>query len=72
MTERNVSIAIDGMSCDGCVASVKRVLSRIAGVRVLDVAVGSANVIVEGDSASDADLLRAIEKAGFTARELIP
>jgi copper chaperone len=70
MTERNVSLAINGMSCGGCVGSVKSVLGRIPGVRVLDVAIGNATVAVEGDRATDADLLQAIQKAGFTAERI--
>ncbi len=75
MSERTLSIEIDGMSCDGCVASVTRVLSRLPGVRVLKVAVGSAQVAVDaptGDvdatASRERDLAGAIEKAGFTTR----
>jgi copper chaperone CopZ len=63
--ERNLTIAIGGMSCDGCVASVTRVLSRLQGVRVLKVAVGSVT-IATAPQFLEADLTRAIEKAGFT------
>ena len=38
---RSLTIEIDGMSCDGCVASVTKVLSRVPGVRVDGVAVGA-------------------------------
>jgi copper chaperone CopZ len=65
MSERSVSIAIEGMSCEGCVASVKHVLSRVAGVRVVDVSVGKASVAVDDAKATEHDLVRAIEKAGF-------
>jgi copper chaperone CopZ len=67
MTERTLSIDIDGMSCDGCVASVTKVLGRLPGAHVERVAVGSARVAV-ADGTSDQDVVRAIEKAGFTAR----
>jgi Cu+-exporting ATPase len=59
-----VSIAIGGMTCGGCVASVNRVLSRLPGVTVLGVEVGSARVALDG--VPEQDVLRAIEKAGFT------
>jgi copper chaperone len=65
MSERNVSIAIEGMSCEGCVSSVKRVLSRVPGVRMVDVTVGKASVAIDDGKATDQDLLRAIEKAGY-------
>jgi copper chaperone CopZ len=70
MSERTLSIEIDGMSCDGCVASVTRVLSRLPGVRVLKVAVGSAQVAVDlaTTASHEKDLTGAIEKAGFATR----
>jgi copper chaperone CopZ len=68
---RSLAIEIEGMSCDGCVASVTRVLSRLAGVRVDRVTVGSARVTLD-DTATTADLVRAIEKAGFKAKPQAP
>jgi len=49
MTETNLSIEIDGMSCEGCVASVKSVLARIPGLRLIEmresaVCCGSAGI----------------------------
>jgi copper chaperone CopZ len=69
--ERTLTLAIGGMSCDGCVASVTRVLSRLPGVRVLEVAVGSAK-IATAPQFPEADLTRAIEKAGFTPGPIQP
>ncbi len=68
MSERSLSIDIGGMSCDGCVASVTRVLSRIAGVRVLGVTVGNARVSTDG--VPDATLAAAIQKAGFQVGQI--
>jgi copper chaperone CopZ len=65
---RNLSLEIQGMSCDGCVASVKRVLSRLPGAAVKSVTVGAASVVLEDDSVTDADLVQAIDKAGYSAR----
>ena len=67
---RSLTIEIDGMSCGGCVASVTKVLSRVPGVRVDDVTVGSARVTLEDDVAPT-DVARAIEKAGFTPRSSV-
>jgi copper chaperone len=66
--QRELSIAIDGMSCDGCVASMKKVLSRLPGVQVDGVAVGSARVLLDEAKATPPDVVRAIEKAGYGAR----
>ncbi len=67
MSDRSLSIDVGGMSCDGCVASVTRVLSRIAGVRVLGVTVGNARV---STSVPDATLAAAIQKAGFQVTQI--
>jgi copper chaperone len=69
---RTLSIEIDGMSCGGCVASVRSVLARIAGLSVVSVEVGSARVAFESDRVSEDDVVRAIEEAGFTARRATP
>ncbi|HEX3771307.1 MAG TPA: heavy metal-associated domain-containing protein [Polyangiaceae bacterium] len=67
MSQRSVSVAIEGMSCDGCVNSVTRVLSRLPGAEVKTVTVGSATLAVD-EAVPDADILTAIEKAGYRAR----
>jgi copper chaperone CopZ len=71
MSERTLSIDIGGMSCDGCVNSVTRVLSRLPGVRVSGVTVGNARVSAP-DTVPDASLTAAIEKAGFRVGEIRP
>lgn len=68
MTKRDLAIEIDGMSCDGCVASVKNVLARVPGVQVDRVALGAARVTLDDEKATPPDVVQAIEKAGFTAR----
>lgn len=62
--------AIDGMSCQGCVRSVTGALSKVAGVRSVDVSLESAGAKVEFDPASvqPAAIVAAIEAAGFDAR----
>jgi len=63
-----LAFAVEGMTCDGCVASVRRVLARVPGVTVVDVAVGSARVTLDPAQAAEGDVARAIEKAGFAVR----
>jgi copper chaperone len=70
MSTRHLHIAIDGMSCDGCVRSVTKVLQRLPGLAVGEVRVGAAEVDVEDGQASDEQVRAAIEKAGFTVRAL--
>ena len=71
MSERSLSIDIGGMSCDGCVNSVTRVLSRVPGVRVVGVTVGQARLSA-ADSVPDATLTAAIQKAGFRVDQIRP
>ena len=67
---RNLLIAIEGMSCDGCVRSVTNVLERLPGVAVTNVTVGAAEVGLEAGKATEEDLRGAVEKAGFSVRAI--
>lgn len=58
------TIAITGMSCGGCVASVKNALER-AGVDQSDVQVGSAVVEYNELKVTHEQIVEAIEDAGF-------
>jgi copper chaperone len=59
-------LSLAHMSCDHCVRRVTKALAAVPGVRVADVAVGSATV----DAADDAALaaaLAAVAEAGYPA-----
>ena len=60
---------VDGMDCDGCVKSVTRMLSGIAGVDKVEVSLaeGKASVSFDPARAGVADFKRAVERAGFKA-----
>jgi copper chaperone len=62
-------IKIGGMTCMGCVASVKKVLSAIAGVQTAEVSLDAAQATVVYDAAraAPAQFKRAVEDAGFEA-----
>jgi copper chaperone CopZ len=60
-----IEIAIEGMTCGGCVTSLKKVLAR-EGLDDVTVEVGVARLAREGDVPR---VKAAIEKAGFTAGE---
>ena len=62
---KHTVLTIQGMSCGGCVASVKRVLGRMPGVQVGDVKVGSAQVTIDEARVSEDALRAAIDAAGF-------
>jgi copper chaperone len=64
-----ISIQIAGMSCDGCVNSVRNALTRLPGVQVRQVDVGSATVTYDPGVTSPESVRRAIVSAGFEPQE---
>ena len=62
-----ITIPVGGMTCGGCVASVKRVLEAIDGVERVDVQLepGQAKVDYVPGRVNPARLRSAIEGAGF-------
>ena len=58
-----IDVAIRGMTCGGCVASLKKVLDR-EGLSDVTVELGVARV-PDARSGDDARVKQAIEKAGF-------
>lgn len=61
------SFTLEGMSCSGCVASVKRVLDRMPNVETVDVQIGRATVRFDPDRASGDAIRDALTRAGYTA-----
>ena len=62
------TLSIDGMSCGHCVARVKKTLEAVPGVTVDEVAIGTARLGVEGETAVMA-AIRALDDAGYPARD---
>ena len=62
-------IKITGMTCMGCVNSVKKVLNAIDGVQTSDVSLeeARATVVYDAARAQPAQFKRAVEDAGFDA-----
>jgi copper chaperone len=60
---------IKGMTCSGCVNSVKRVLQDIKGVTAVEVSLDKAQATVQYDAraANPAQFKAAIENAGYEA-----
>ena len=65
----STTIKVSGMTCMGCVASVKRVLTAVKGVNSVDVSLdqGRATVNYDAAIAQPAQFKSAIEGAGFSA-----
>jgi copper chaperone CopZ len=63
-----LDLDIEGMSCSHCVASVTQALRDLPGVQVKNVSLGAAQVSYEPDKVSPADIVLAVEDAGYTAQ----
>jgi copper chaperone len=61
------SLNIKGMTCGGCVNSVTEVLQKVAGVKSVNVSLeqNNANISFDPSKAQPAQLISAIEDAGF-------
>jgi copper chaperone CopZ len=62
-----IELTIDGMHCSGCVKSVTNALSSVSGVESVEVDLDHGKAVTEGAGIVAADLLRAVEAAGFDA-----
>ena len=58
---------VEGMSCAACQARVEKAVSKLDGVSSCSVSLLTNSMGVEG-SASDADIINAVVKAGYSAR----
>ena len=65
------TLAIEGMTCASCVARVEKALLRVPGVlsASVNLATEQASVVRLGGAAEQADLVAAVERAGYHARE---
>ena len=64
-----VNLKISGMSCQGCVRSVKNVLESVPGVTAAEVSLqnSEARVVFDPVRASLGSLKAAVEEAGYEA-----
>ena len=60
-----ISLKIDGMSCQHCVASVKKALDSMEGISSSEVAVGTAKVVYDDLKANREIITNAIQNAGY-------
>jgi uncharacterized membrane protein YraQ (UPF0718 family)/copper chaperone CopZ len=65
--ERVMELTIDGMRCNGCVQSVQRALSEIAGVDEAEVRLEEGRALIRGDGVSIQKLVDAVTSLGFEA-----
>jgi copper chaperone len=60
-----LSLTIQGMSCDHCVARVKQALGKLAGVRIERVEVGLATVSYDAAQVTPESIRQAVEDLGY-------
>ena len=64
-----IRLEVDGMTCQGCVGSVTRVLEAVPGVASVEVSLERKEAVVRTrDGGIGERLVKAIEDAGFEAR----
>ena len=62
-----LNLAIEGMSCGHCVNAVSGALQQLPGVRVEQVAIGSATVSYDPGTTSADQIIDAVNDEGYTA-----
>ncbi|MBL8328099.1 MAG: heavy metal translocating P-type ATPase [Rubrivivax sp.] len=72
-TLRRVDLHVDEMTCASCVSRVERALKRVPGVAEASVNLATTRATVTWDSAAAgvAELVAAVEKAGYPAHEFV-
>lgn len=63
----SITLDVDGMSCQHCVANVKKAVEAVSGVSAVDIDLEAGKVTVEGDADATA-VKAAIAGAGYTVR----
>jgi copper chaperone CopZ len=65
---KKLALEVTGMKCEGCARAVDAALSRVEGVRRVDVSLADGRAEVVGDDAlGDDALVAAVEEAGYGA-----
>ena len=65
---QHLSLQIDGMTCGHCIARVEKSLSKLDGVNVRRVGVGSAEIDYDPTRTPFARIRQAVDDAGYAAR----
>jgi copper chaperone len=60
-----LTLSIEGMSCQHCVASVKKALDAVEGVTTAEVAVGSATITFDESKTDRNAIAGAVQDAGY-------
>jgi copper chaperone CopZ len=64
-----ITLNVDGMTCNGCVQNVTRLLTGVHGVTRVNVTLAPGRAVVETDGTVAAErLIETVEGAGYEAR----
>ena len=68
---QRILLAVEGMSCAGCVHTVETALTKLPGVAsaAVNLATGEAAVVFDPARQTPAQLVEAVQSAGYSARE---
>jgi copper chaperone CopZ len=61
-------LAVDGMTCGGCVLSVEKALESVPGVQKVEVMLKEGKARATGEGVSRERLVQAVYDAGYDAR----
>ncbi len=60
-----IELGIDGMSCDHCVARVRKALEQVDGVSTVTVSLDPGGAVVEGEALDPEELRAVVERVGY-------
>ena len=66
-----VELEVEGMSCEHCVARVKKALEGVEGVRAARVTLEPGRAVVEGEALDPETLSAVVEDTGYAARPVL-
>lgn len=64
-----ITIDVEGMTCQHCVANVKKSLEALAGVEEAIPDLDSGKVIINGEQIDDKQIKQAVTDAGYQVKE---
>jgi copper chaperone len=62
---KTTELKIEGMHCGHCVMAVRKELGKLANVKVEDVQIGSATLVIDETRVTREQLTNAVEQAGY-------
>ncbi len=62
---QQLTMPISGMSCGGCVSTVRKALEALSGTHVDSVTIGSATVTYDASQTTPAAIAQAVSDAGY-------